>query len=390
MGLLASTGLRSDDDRQIFGLTADHAEAFQGIAGKALMFIVDEASGVGEHIYEALLGNLAGGGKLLLIGNPTKAAGFFFESHKSEKFIKFVISSFESPNITGEMSVEGLATREWIALMQKVWGSEDSALYRIHILGEFVEAQDGQLFPPSMIEASQNRWDETRPSGALVIGVDPAGEGTDGDESGFVCRRGKKVVWVDARRGLTSDAHLVEVLGLIGAHKGETWEMPHVIIDREGSVGAKVYGVFLGYLETHKGAFHLIGIRGSENARRRPREIHHLRDELWMNLLESFKDGLAIPPNLKLQGDLASIRFDKLVSGKTTIIRKNLIRKELGRSPDLGDALTLAAYSGPDWVDQIKRDESLPENGRLGAQHPREFDMNVLDPYSGSFDPYAR
>jgi hypothetical protein len=100
-------------------------------------------------------------------------------------------------------------------------------------------------------------------------------------------------------------------------------------------------------LQAHAGAFELKGIRGSELAKRRPAEIDKLRDEVWFCLVDAFRDGLAIPPGCtQLEGELSAIKFDRLVNGRAKVIGKPAIRRELGgqRSPDLADALALAAY----------------------------------------------
>jgi phage terminase large subunit len=350
VAVLASTGIRWADGRQIIAITADKTEAFQGLAAPEIMFIVDEASGVEDRIFEAILGNLAGGGRMLLISNPTKASGFFFESHNSPRFERIHISSFESPNVTaGKSVIRGLATQEWLVDCARMWGGEEGVLFRIRCKGEFVEARDGRMFPADIIARAEGLWASTPATGRLSIGCDPAGDGGDGDESGFACRRGMKVVRVHARRGLSPEAHLVEILGLIGEHRGDSTELPCVLVDRDGLVGHRVWVTLDGYLQTHPGAFQLVGVRGSEPAKRRPHEIDHVRDELWFNLLDAFQHGLAIPADVRLAGDLAAIRFDKLVNGRAKVLRKNIIRRELGRSPDVGDAVALACYEPLDY-----------------------------------------
>jgi hypothetical protein len=57
-------------------------------------------------------GNLAGGGWMLLFGNPTQNSGQFFRSfhEESDTFEPIHVSSEETPNITGrEPSIRGLA-----------------------------------------------------------------------------------------------------------------------------------------------------------------------------------------------------------------------------------------------------------------------------------------
>jgi hypothetical protein len=115
---------------------------------------------------------------------------------------------------------------------------------------------------------------------------------------------------------------------------------------------------------------------------------------MWFALKDAMSEGLAVPTDLKLEGDLAAIRFDKLVNGKATVIKKPIIRRELGRSPDLGDAVCLAAFEGPGWIDAVKQESALDE--RRPPPGERETRGGAIDPYasydggSGGFDPYAR
>lgn len=344
LGLSPATGLRYADGRRVIGLTATDPEGFAGLRspGGETLVIVDEASGISDPIFQAIVGILAGNGKLLLIGNALRASGFFYESQKSDRFRRFKLSAYDSPNVTGEMHIEGMATRQFIEDGLRLWGGETGPMFRIRCLGEFVEALEGRLFSPEMIILAEQRWETTPATGRLVIGCDPAGDGGDGDESAFIGRRGLKIVHLHTRRGLSPDAHVLELLGVIAENPGEGKAL--VVVDRDGTVGARVWGALTSYVEGHPNAFELEGIRGSEHAHRRPHEIHNRRDELWFNLVDAFREGLAIPGHVQLEGDLAAIRFDKLINGRSSIVKKPVIRRELGRSPDLGDALSLAAY----------------------------------------------
>jgi hypothetical protein len=344
--VLPSTGIRWEDDRQVVGLTADEPEAFQGIAGAEMLFIVDEASGVHDRIFEALMGNLAGGARLLMISNPTRAAGFFFDSHKSPRYHAVHISSEDSPNVTGERTVPGLATSGWLAECAHLWGGTDSVLYRIRCKGDFAEGAGGKLFPADAIDAAVARHISTPSTGRLAIGIDPAGEGGEGDASGFAARRGLLVVHVGSRRGLSADGHVAEVLGLIKQFGQGATERPVVLIDRDGLVGHRVWMALSAHLSTNPDDFDLIGVRGSEWAHRRPLEVHLVRDEMWFELEASYKRGLAVPSHAELEGDLGAVRKAEPIKGRDRVTSKKEMRRELGRSPDLGDALALCCYAG--------------------------------------------
>lgn len=229
-----STGARLADGGQILGIVAEKPEGFQGIRAPDMLVIVDEASGVTDDMFQVIEGNMAGGSKFLLTGNPTRTQGYFRDSLKSDRFDVIELPSTESPNIKeGREIVKGLATLEWLEARKREWG-EDSPLYKIHVLGQVAEGQEGRLFSAEMIAGAEARWKETPPTGGLVIGLDPAGSSGDGDESAFAARRGRKVIKLHARRGLTEAGHLTELLGLISMHRGDSTDTPTVVIDRDG------------------------------------------------------------------------------------------------------------------------------------------------------------
>lgn len=388
---LGSTGLEGPELQQVLVVTSDTAEGFQGLHAPEMMLCADEASGIDERIFVAMEANLSGGGKFLLTGNPTKAEGFFFEANKSPAWRRIHIPSTASPNVTsGRCIVKGLVERDWCEARAAAWGI-DSALYKIRVLGEHVEQQEGRLFTTEMIERAEKLWERTIGQGRTNVGVDPAGDGGEGDDSAFVTRRGAKVYPPLVRKGLSAEAHVSEALGQVLMH-GRDHDPPRFIVDVSGVPGSKVYAALLAYLATHEGAFELIAVRPSDHAKRRPFEVDKMRDELWFGLVDAFREGLAIPPDVRLEGDLGAIRFDRMNAGRAKVLSKPQIRRELGRSPDIGDALTLAAYEP---VDQSARIESEIRAADQAAQNasredPYEGRAEVtVDPYAGlSGDPY--
>jgi hypothetical protein len=77
---LARSGFKARDFREIVGFTAREAEAVAGISGANLLYLLDEASGIDDDIFEAIEGNRAGGARLAMTSNPTRTDGEFFEA----------------------------------------------------------------------------------------------------------------------------------------------------------------------------------------------------------------------------------------------------------------------------------------------------------------------
>lgn len=379
LGELARSGLTSGF-REIRGFTAREAEAITGIAGKNLLFMLDEASGVPDFIFQAMAGNRAGGGRLVLFGNPTKNQGEFYEAFhkKADLYRTLTVSSEESPNvIEGRQVIQGLAERDWIEEMKREWG-EDSAFYKVRVKGEHAEHEEGKIFPLHRIAEAEQRWYETPEAGRLFVGLDPAGASGTGDETVFVLRRGLRALAILSARGLTEEGHLTNLLLHLSKYKVPR-EVPVVVVDREGSVGATVFGLLKMHAERHRGAFELVGLRSSDGAHRQPQIFGRMRDELAQNLDNWFRDGGAIPEDSKLEKDLHELEWVQSASGKMKLIDKVELRKRLGRSPDRYDALALST-----WEPLSLREDKAP-----GVDYDDvEDDDRGLDPYGGSIDPY--
>jgi phage terminase large subunit len=389
-GELARTGLKANDFREIVGFTAREAEAVAGISGSRLLYIVDEASGVDDLIFEAIEGNRAGGAKILELGNPTKNEGEFYEAEASKsRFYKVIhVSSEESPNVVaGQVVIPGLATREWIEEKREEWG-KDSPLYRVRVLGQHAIHEQGKIFSIHTIEQAEQRWDETPATGRLFVGLDPAGETGSGDETVFAPRRGFKLLALQAHLGLDDEAHLVHLLGVLKAHKLPR-ETPVVVLDREGSIGSKLARRLRDYLDTPEGAnaFELVTVRASDRAVRQPQVYDRLRDELAANLETWLRDGGAIVEDTRLAKELHALEWRSMPNGRVKLTAKEEIRKAIGRSPDRYDGLALAVWEPlslqddvPDSVQHVARASAPPRASAAEADDGDE----LLDPYDAA------
>ncbi|AKF06069.1 hypothetical protein [Sandaracinus amylolyticus] len=407
IGMLARTGLKSDDFREIVGFTAREAEAVQGIAGSRLLFCLDEASGIPQAIYDAIEGNRAGGGKVLLTGNPTKNSGEFFDAFNKKKldptnpkstgYFTITISSEESPNVVaGREVIPGLATREYIREREVEWGRE-SALFLIHVKGEHAIAEEGKIFSVHAIAEAEARWravceacegtgkagrvaceecgggGQKPVAGRLQIGLDVAGPSGEGDETVFAPRRGAKLLELRPMRGLDDDGHLAALLAVISDH-GIRRETPVVVIDREGPIGSSVFGTLRAYAERNPHAFELIAVRASDRAHRQPDVYDRMRDELAANLLAWFKEGGAIVEDTKLAAELNAHSWVHHASGRLKVTHKDEIKKMLGRSPDRFDALALSV-----WEARSLKDDIPPPPP---PQEPASTRRSGMDPYA--------
>lgn len=333
------TGYRLSGGREIIGITTDDPDRLSGISSPHLLIIVDEASGYPEHMFEALEGNLAGGGRMLMLSNPTRLSGTFYDAfHGARDLWRTIhVSSLESPCITGaEPCVPGLATPEWAERAEVRWHGPDGPIYQVRVLGQFPRQAQDAVIPLALVEEAVRRWGGTSGDGRLHIGVDVARYGDD--RSVIWPRRGRRAYQPIVIQGMD----VVEVAGRVieAARRGMAGdERPVVAVDTIG-IGAGVADILRRerWLEVHD-----VNVAESATAE----GYANLRAQLWYALRDWLADGGAIPPDTGAEAELVSATYTYDARGRIRVADKDTIKRALGRSPDLADALALAVYEPP-------------------------------------------
>lgn len=415
LGQLPHTGLKvkdvdRGDFREIFGFTSKQGEAVQGMSGTRMLYIIDEASGIPDFIYDAIEGNRAGGAKVILTGNPTQNTGEFYDAFHSKKLDEknpestgykcITISSEESPNVlAGCEVIGGLATREFIREREREWGRE-SPLFIVHVLGNFAKHEEGVAFSLHAIKEAEDRWSGTPANGRLYIGLDPAGASGEGDDTVFTMRRGLKVSEPTVKLGLDEEGIRAELMRIISKNKVGR-EIPVVTMDRSGSVGAAVYGTLTAFLDSCEREkivepFELVGLRMQDKAQRQPQVYATVRDEICASLEEMFRLGLAIYTDLKLERELHVLKWTQMPrSGLYMITPKKEIKKQIGRSPDRCDSLQLACWDEESLMRQIGQTGPFSPMPKQETAKETETDPWASAEMMGgaraedSMDPYA-
>ena len=123
---------------------------------------------------------------VLAIGNPddinTPFGQIWTNANVGASWHKMTISSYDSPNLTGEdfpqEAKDGLVTAEWIEQRRVAWG-EDSPRFLSKVLGEFSDSAANTLF--TMADLLKGHTAEVEPNGEdrPVLGVDVARYGAD-------------------------------------------------------------------------------------------------------------------------------------------------------------------------------------------------------------------
>jgi hypothetical protein len=306
---------------------AEQPEALQGVHSDNVMLVADEASGVPEAVFEAAAGSMSGHNALtILLGNPVRSSGFFFDTHnrlKDEWWTKRV-SCVDSKRVS----------TEYVNDMKSRYGEESNA-FRIRVLGEFPRSDDDTIIPMDLLESAKHRDTRAYEDAPIVWGLDVARFGSD---SSVLCKRQSNVVHTLER---WRNLDLMQLTGAVVSqyeacdHKNRPTE---ILVDSIG-LGA---GVVDRLRELNLPAR---GINVSESPAMGGTYLN-LRAELWHKAkawLE--KRDCKIPNNEDLIGELATVRYTFTSNGKIKIESKDDIRRRGLKSPDMADAFVLTFAS---------------------------------------------
>ena len=343
-GTLLRTEWRRDEKWGAFGVSADTPENFAGFrTSHGAFVIVDEASAIEPEIYEAIMGLTAtGGSRVLMIGNPLRPSGSFYDAFRSDAWAHLHISALECPNVVeGRGVIPGLATRRWVEERKGEWG-ESSPAYQARVLGEFPEAGEDVLVPLHWVEAALAR--EAEPTGALRMGVDVARFG--GDRTALLVRDEGAVRHLEWH---TKEDTMTTAGRVLSTARERLIKARDIFVDDAGLGGGVTDRLReLGIAVTRVN----FGERAIE-----PDRFANLRAESYWSLREALDPNgptpLAIPRAYKaIAYECGMPRIGYTSRGQVKLESKDDIRKRLGRSPDLADALALT-YAAPEpdiWV----------------------------------------
>ncbi len=336
-GRLLRTSLELGDKHYANGLSTNTPDRFQGFHADNILFVVDEAPGVREEIFDAIEGSMTSArARMLLLGNPTARRGTFYEAFHSRRELWHTIhiSAFDTPNLTAdEIVLAGLVTPKWVADAAVNWG-ESSPMYQVRVLGEFPSDSEDTLIPLKLIEESAERWkrgeaaegDEDEP---LEIGVDVARYGSD--KTVLCTRRGQRVLSIESfgrQDTMVTTGHVARAIeeGKPAAVRIDEIGIGAGVVDRLKELGHKM----------------VVGVNVSTRASR-PDHFANLRAELYDGLRRRFEEGrIAIPDDRELIGQLAALRYQFTSSGQMKLEEKDDLRRRGHPSPDRADALALA------------------------------------------------
>jgi hypothetical protein len=300
-------------------------EGLQGFHADFLTWIIDEASGVPNIIFEVVDGSLTGDDYLrIMAANPARTEGAFFDAfHRNAKLWKLHTFDAEQSSNVSKASIE----------RKKIQYGEDSDAYRVRVKGQFPRSNSDAVIPLYVIEDAIQR-EEFNTFGAEVWGVDYADAGDDTTK--LVKRTGNH--FYEVIECPAQGAHRqVETANWIALEYNRAKEKPKaVFVDAIGEGS----GLVSALNQPHFKSIPVIPVKVSESADD-PTVYGNKRAELYYRLKEALVDEGKMFDNDMALGELSAQRFFITEKGKLMLVPKKDIKEALGRSPDIADAMAL-------------------------------------------------
>ena len=357
-------------------------EALQGFHSPNLLFVIEEASGIDDIIFETAGGALTGKNAMsIMCGNPTRTSSRFFNAFHSnrDQFSCHAVNCLNPNDVSPTVSHENhQAYAEQVA---REYG-EDSNVYRIRVLGEFPTSEDNAVINLGLIEAAQRR-EVVQDDYSPVWGLDVARFGDDA--TALAKRCGNRMLEP------TKEWRKVDTMETVGIVAREYHETP--IKDRPAAINVDVIGVGSGVVDrlTELG-LPARGVNVGEQPSSDRQRYMRLRDELWWKGREWFESmEVSMCGDDALVSELVVPTYKMESTGKIKVESKDELKKRGVKSPNRADAFLLT-FGGGDYNKASRRaqhafgmdyDPFQVDDPRYRAAYEREY-VAELD-----YDPHA-
>lgn len=306
--------------------TASDPDNLAGYHARHLLYVVDEASGLGQEFAQVINGAITTeNAKVFMIGNPTKRSGYFYDSHtkNSDSWATHTLSCRHSP----------LVSDTYVKDMEKEWG-KDSDVVRVRVDGRFPKSESDSFIKTGLVEDAF-AFEIEKPRGKKVLGVDVARYGDD--EIVFVGRQGKKQIELETVKKKPTTDTTGRILNKI---RDKGYRVVNIDV---GNMGAgvvdqlrekvKKYGLRCKVQEIG------FGDKGDDHN-------YNMTAVMWRNIRDLLKEGLDLIEDEKIKGQLTNRKYTFTSDGKLKMERKEHMKARGLDSPDRADALGLAFYEG--------------------------------------------
>lgn len=302
----------------------ENPEAFQGFHSENMLFLVDEASGVDDLIFEVGEGAMSTeGAKTIMGGNPTRRSGYFFRAFHADRakwhciHVRCQDSSRVSPDYSKEMAEK--------------YG-EDSDIYRIRVLGEFPVSTSAQFIGGELLEICRAYKAEGYAALPKILACDVARYGDDKTVIGW--RQGRKVTILGKHSGLD----LMRTADLIA--EAIKAEKPAAVVIDDVGIGA-------GVVDRLRQLGHQVHAFNGGGKAFDTALYANRRAETWGLLRDAMREGIELPKDNELHDDLVGPEYAFTPKQQIILERKEDMKKRGLASPDIADMLAMTFAVNP-------------------------------------------
>lgn len=317
----------------------ERPEALQGFHSEHILFLIDEASGVADNVFEVAEGALSTeGAYVAMCANPTRNSGYFFDSHHKMR------GTWAALHWNGEKSPNVSPT--YVANMAKKYGTQ-SPIYKVRVQGNFVDAADG-VISLELCEAAKVREVERNDAAPIVWGLDVARFGDD--SCALAGRQGNhQLVMGDKPDEPVKEWFKQDTMVTVGFVKAAWDKTP--ANRRPAAINVDVIGIGAGVADRlREMGLPVVDVNVAEAESGMTiddEQFNRLRDELWWRgrqWLERRDCRMANDDDTI--GELTTPTYKFLSNGRIQVETKAELRKRGVKSPNRADAWLLTFYEG--------------------------------------------
>lgn len=328
--------------------TATKPDALQGFHAEHVLYIIDEASGVDDRIFEPVLGSLSTpGARLLMCGNPTQLSGFFYDSHNKNR------GSYKTFHIDGRTSAR--VSQEYVDTIINMYG-EDSDIFRVRVAGDFPLQEDEVFIPLSLVENSiMTEYSPRKSPETIHIGADIARFGDDKTCIGY--KVDEKVEFYRKRRGQDTMKTADDIVAcgemLVKKYRLKKGEFIIPVKIDDGGVGGGVVDRLRQLKENYPDRFWWMDVVPVKFGQRIKHKYYYDSTTYMMAIVKNLLstrdevDGtkkpceLILPDDNDLVAQLSTRRYSMTDTSKLRIEGKKEVKKRGQHSPDEADCIML-------------------------------------------------
>lgn len=317
----------------------ENPEAFAGTHEDHVLGLFDEGSGIPRTIFTTFSGAMTtAGARWVLLGNPTKAEGYFFDAtHGKLKARKpgdllrgfwnsFTVPSWASPFVTPE----------WIEEQKgSLPGGEEGDEYRVRVKGLPPRFDVETFFNRELIDKAMARELDIFQRWPLILGCDVG----RGDRSVMLPRRGRVVLpKVEIITGSRTTDFARRIADEMLFYRNDQGLVANAIIEELGmGVGVVETLQDMGYSDQ------TWGVNTGDSPSAGGADLYtNLRCEMYDLCREWVEDNVSMPNLPALYDDMTQIKKKPSGgSGKLKLETKEEMRRRGIPSPDVADALAL-------------------------------------------------